>query len=80
MSLLQVVPAKVVSVTKSDATDVTGMKAVYVGTAGALHVRNMDGATVIFTNVPNAQLVLTGPIDRVLNATTAADLVGYYTL
>jgi hypothetical protein len=79
MSVLQTVAETAFTVTKSDSTDITGTRAVYVGTAGALHVRNMQGNTVIFANVPNATLIITGAIDRVMNATTAADMVGILT-
>ena len=79
MSVLQTVAETPFTITKSDSTDIKGTRAVYVGTAGDLHVRNLQGATVIFLNVANAQTVITGSIDRVMAATTAAAMVGFLT-
>lgn len=80
MSLLQVVPEKIVAITASDSTDVTGIRAVRVGTAaGTVVVRNMEGTTVTVPGVQVGEVLLTGAIDRVMAATTATGLNGYYT-
>lgn len=70
------------AITKSDSTNyLTGAslvvpKALYIGTAGDLTVQLVgDAGTVVFKAVP-AGSVLPIRVQRVLAATTAADIVG----
>mgnify|MGYP001580592496 CR=1 FL=1 len=78
MAEFRTIPKKAVTLTESDSTDIRGVGALHVGTAGDVHVRNMQGDTVIFKNCASGQTLVTGEIDRLMAATTAADLVGYY--
>jgi hypothetical protein len=78
MSDFRNIPRKAVTLTKSDSTNIRGVGAVFVGTTGDVHVRNLEGDTVIFKNVANGATLITGEIDRLMNATTAADVVGFY--
>jgi hypothetical protein len=79
VSVNNIVPEKIVAITASDATDVTGIRAVRVGTAaGTVVVRNEDGTTVTVPGVQVGETLLTGRIDRVMAATTATGLNGYY--
>jgi hypothetical protein len=67
-----------VAVTKSDSTDLGVTRAIYVGGAGDLHVRFIDLATtVVFTSVP-AGTTLPLQVNRVMNATTATNIVALY--
>jgi hypothetical protein len=67
------------TVTKSDSTDLTGCRALWVGTTGNLHLRFLDtpSDTVILLNVPSGTL-LPLQVTRVMAATTAADIVALY--
>lgn len=79
MSVNNIVPEKIVAITPSDATDVTGIRAVRVGTAaGTVVVVNEDGTTVTVPGVQVGETLLTGRISRVMAATTATGLNGYY--
>lgn len=79
MSVNNIVPEKIVAITPSDVTDVTGIRAVRVGsTAGSVVVVNEDGTTVTVPNVQVGETLLTGRISRVTSATTATGLNGYY--
>lgn len=79
MGVLQTVAEKIVAITPSDATDVTGVRALRVGTlAGDISVVNGDGTTVVIPGVQVGETVLTGKISRVKAATTATGITGYY--
>jgi hypothetical protein len=70
---------RAVAVTPSDATDVTGIRALYIGGAGSVVVRMLNGGnTVTLTTPAVGQLLRLPPIDRVMAATAATLLVGYY--
>lgn len=79
MGILTMVPEKIVAITPSDSTDVTGIRALRVAVTGNVALRNGDGTTVTVSNVDVGELLLTGRIDRVMAATTATGIVGYYT-
>lgn len=60
-------------VTKSDTVDIaTRPRALYVGTGGALVLRNAEGQAVVFANVPSGTLL---PVRarRVMATGSAAD-------
>ena len=66
------------AITPSDDTDLTiGATAIYVGTGGNLVVITSFGQTVTFTNLADGQ-VLPVRVKRVLEASTATELVGLY--
>lgn len=68
-----------VDVTPSDATDLTGVRGLYVGGAGDVAVRmiNAPSTTVTITAVA-AGTILPIRITRVMAATTATDITGFY--
>jgi hypothetical protein len=78
MAQFRTIPKKAVTLTESDSTDIRGVGALYIGTAGDVHVRNMEGNVVIFLNAQSGQTIITGEIDRLMAATTAEDIIGYY--
>lgn len=65
---------KVAAITPDDAT-VVDFAAIYVGGAGNLTVRCIDGTTVTFTAPPVGSIVPVA-VDRVMAATTATLLIG----
>lgn len=71
--------SKAIAITPSDSTDLTGVREIYVGGAGNLAVR--------LTGDPNTTITITAPpvgsrlelkVTRVMAATTATALVGFY--
>ena len=70
---------RLVAVTPSDSTNLTGCRGVYVGTAGNVALRAIhDSSAVTFTAVP-AGTILPIRIDRVMATnTTASDIVAIY--
>jgi hypothetical protein len=70
---------RLVAITKSDTTDLTGVRGVYVGGAGNLAVRmvNDPSTTVTIVGVA-AGTLLPIRVTRVMAATTATDLTGFY--
>lgn len=71
--------SKAVALAKSDTTDYTGIKQIYVGGTGDLVVRfTRDPGTSITLKAVPVGFVLSGSITRVMAATTATDLVGFY--
>lgn len=71
--------SKAVAITPSDSTDLTGIRAIYVGGAGNLAVRlkRNSGTTITLTGV-TAGSTHELQVTRVMAATTATNLVGYY--
>jgi hypothetical protein len=71
--------SKGVAITKSDSTDLTGIKQLYVGTTGDVAVRltRDPGNTLVIPTVP-AGTILKLSITRVMAASTAAGFVGFY--
>lgn len=70
---------RLTAVTPSDSTDLSGARAVYVGTAGDLAVRAKgDDSAVTLPNVP-AGAIIPVQIDRVMSTgTTASDIVALF--
>lgn len=72
-------PASAVEVTPSDSTDLTfATRAIYVGTAGNLRVKMLDGTTITLTNVQaGCQYALR--VDRVLaTGTSATGIIAFW--
>ena len=65
-----------VAVTKSDATVIPPTRALYVGTAGDLTVRMVDGQTVTFIGVTAGIIPI--QVDQVRSATTASNILALY--
>ncbi len=71
--------SRAVAVTPSDSTDLTGCKAIYVGGAGNLSLRMLNGgATLVFTAPTQGRVIDVPPIDRIMAATTATLLIAYF--
>jgi hypothetical protein len=73
------VPSRWVTCTPSDATDLTGSVALYIGGAGNVAARTLNdsGTTVTFT-APPVGAIIPGNFTRVMAATTATlILVGF---
>ena len=71
---------KAVAVTKRDSTDITATATMglWVGTAGDLVVKMKDDSTAVtLKNVANGTYVR-GSFSRVMAATTAQDIVSFY--
>jgi len=74
-----VTSTKAVEITKSDSTDYTGVRAIYVGGAGNLAVRlTRDPATTITLIAVTVGQIYDLRVTRVMAATTATNLVGFY--
>jgi hypothetical protein len=71
--------SKAVAITKSDSTDLTGVKQIYVGGTGTVVVRLTRAPTtdITFAAVP-VGTVLKLNVTRVMAATTATNLIGLY--
>jgi len=71
--------SKAVAITPSDSTDLNGVKAIYVGGAGNLAVRmTRDSGTTITMIAVTVGAVYDLRVTRVMAATTATNLVGFY--
>jgi hypothetical protein len=70
---------KAAAVTASDDTDLTGVRALYIGTAGTLVVRLIDdpSTTVTFGAVTAGSLIPL-QVTRVMAATGATNIVALY--
>lgn len=70
---------KVAAVTASDATDLTGVRGLYVGGAGDVAVRTVGApdTTVTISSVA-AGVILPVRVTRVMAATTATDITAFY--
>lgn len=70
---------KLAAVTPSDATDLTGVRAIYVGGAGDVAIRGIhDSAAVTLSSVP-AGSIIPIQVDRVMSTnTTATNIVAIY--
>jgi hypothetical protein len=73
------IPSRWVTVTASDATDLTGSVGLYVGGTGDVSARTLNdsGTTVVFVGVP-AGTFIPGNFTRVMAATTATTLLVAY--
>lgn len=73
------IPGSWSTAVKNDATDITGCIGIYVGTTGDLTVRTINdlGTNVVFKGVPAGAFV-PGMFARLMNATTAADMLLAY--
>lgn len=72
-------PSRWVTVTPSDATDLTGSIGLYVGGTGDVSARTLNnpGTTVVFATVP-AGTFIPGNFTRVMAATTATTILVAY--
>ena len=71
--------SKAVVITPNDSVDLTGIRQIYVGGAGNLAVRlRRDPTTTITLVAPPVGSVWKLEVTRVMAATTATNLVGFY--
>lgn len=73
MSHLSDPASRLIAVTPSDATDLTGTRGLYVGTSGDLIIKDMNGTQTTIANAPVGYHPLR--VTRVMAATTATDIV-----
>lgn len=78
-AITSLVPSRWVTCTPSDATDITGSVALYVGGAGNVAVRTLnDSSTTVTFTAPPVGTIIPGNFTRVMAATTATlILIGY---
>lgn len=70
---------KAAAVTASDSTDLTGTRALYIGTAGTLVVRLVDDPTTTVTfGAVTAGSLIPLQVTRVMAATGATNIVAIY--
>ena len=70
---------RVVAVTASDATDLTGVRALHVGGAGDVAVRMInDPNTTVTISTVAAGTILPLRVTRVMAATTATAITAFY--
>jgi hypothetical protein len=69
---------RVVAVTPSDATDLTGCRALWVGGTGNLVVRGVDNVSSVTIVIPTAGVLIPIFASRVMAATTTASVVAFY--
>ena len=71
--------AKLVQVTKSNTVVYSpNLRQLYVGTTGNVVVKDAEGTTITFSNVPAGSCLAPFFIQQVLETTTASDIVGFY--
>lgn len=68
---------RLAAVTPSDSTDLTGVRAVWVGGAGNLVLKGVDDSAAVTLVVP-AGVLIPVFVARVMAATTATSLVALY--
>lgn len=70
---------RVAAVTKSDSTDLTGVRGLYVGGAGDVAVRMInDPTTTVTISTVAAGSILPIRVTRVMAATTATAITAFY--
>jgi hypothetical protein len=69
---------RLAAVTPSDATDLTGVRALWVGGTGNLSIKCVDDSAAVTIAIPNAGVLLPLFVSRVMAATTATSIVALY--
>jgi hypothetical protein len=69
---------RIAAVTPSDSTDLTGVRALWVGGTGNLSIKCVDDTAAVTIVIPNAGVLLPLFISRVMAATTATSIVALY--
>ena len=69
---------KLVAVTPSDTTDLTGCRALWIGGSGTLSIKCVDDTAAVTITVPNTGVLLPLFVSRVMAATTAGNIVALY--
>lgn len=64
------------AITPSDSTDLTGIRALYVGGAGNVDVRGVGSSTTVAFDGVTAGTILPISVSRVMASTTATLIVG----
>jgi hypothetical protein len=69
---------RLATVTPSDSTDLTGVRALWVGGTGNLSIKCVDDSAAVTIAIPNAGVLLPLFVSRVIAATTATSIVALY--
>jgi len=69
---------RLAAVTPSDSTDLTGVRALWVGGTGNLSIKCVDDNAAVTIAIPNAGVLLPLFVSRVMAATTATSIVALY--
>lgn len=69
---------RVVAVTASDSTDLTGCRALWVGGKGTVSIKCVDNSTAVNIVLANDGVLLPVFASRVMAATTATNIVAFY--
>jgi hypothetical protein len=69
---------RLATVTPSDSTDLTGVRALWVGGTGNLSIKCVDDSAAVTIAIPNAGVLLPLFVSRVMAATTATSIVALY--
>ncbi|CAB4166023.1 hypothetical protein UFOVP851_5 [uncultured Caudovirales phage] len=69
---------KLAAVTPSDSTDLTGVRALWVGGTGNLVLKGVDDSSSVTLVIPNAGVLIPVFVARVMAATTATSIVALY--
>jgi hypothetical protein len=66
------------TVTASDSTTYSPiLEAIYIGTGGTLIIKNNDGVSVTYTNLPNASWLDVRATKVMTTGTTASGIIGH---
>jgi hypothetical protein len=69
---------RIAAVTPSDSTDLTGVRALWVGGTGNLSIKCVDDSAAVTIVIPTAGVLLPLFVSRVMAATTATSIVALY--
>lgn len=70
--------SRLAAVTPSDTTDLTGVRALWIGGTGNLSVKCVGDSAAVTIVIPNSGVLLPLFVSRVMAATTATSIVALY--
>lgn len=66
------------AITKSDSTEHTNLRGLYVGNGGDVNLVGDDGVAAVWPNVQSGSILPVGPVKVMSTSTTASGFVGCY--